>query len=150
MVPHVHHVVDSAIADMSATSDRLKGDDGAGYRGEEAHPLADRGLIVARPRTGSIPDKVRDVLDSNTTTLRRQGEVGGRRFTAGCVKSDVVLPAQAAFQPDQSANPDGLLPRVAVTLVAAGFWGYRARFVVGTARRPGRRWAGRAFTGCWS
>ena len=136
---------------LSGTGDAPDGSGPDGIRSDDARPApASRpvevpylmdGFIARRLRTVPVSDTVLDELAADAAGLRRltTGGSGGPSLLRSAGASNPPVAGDPIAQGDRPGKPGGVLARLAVTLVAAGFWGYRARNLDVTNRNAGRR-----------
>jgi hypothetical protein len=79
-----------------------------------------------------------DDLATEAAELQSQTAAARSDPLAGVPISDAPVPGDAADQPNRPGKPGGLLSRLAVTLLAVGFWGSRASLLGISNRRAGR------------
>jgi hypothetical protein len=98
--------------------------------------------LPAQLRAGlpPVPDSVLDELAADTVLWRVLGEAGPIDVSvlppAGV--ADVPSTTDPLTEPDGPEEPGGVLARLAVALLAAGSWGYRAR-ILDVRNRPAGR-----------
>jgi hypothetical protein len=157
---HAELVLDAALADLFTEGDRAR--DGVDGGAIEARPLPGAGddqdtpppdgirSDEARPDPSPCPvgipdgllvvDPVLDELAADAAGLRRQTTIEGdgpsRLRPVGIPNPPV--PGDPSTEPDRPAEAGGVLPRLAVTLFAAGFWSYRGR-ILDVTDRPAQR-----------
>jgi hypothetical protein len=87
-----------------------------------------------------VPDAVLDELAADMVFWRGQKEAGpiGISVPPLAGVADAPVPTDPMPEQDRPEEPGGVLARLAVTLLAAGFWGYRARILDVRNRRAGR------------
>jgi hypothetical protein len=95
---------------------------------------------VVPQRTDPVLDSLLDELAADAAGLRIQTVAGRRGPSAppAAVVSNPPVPGDPIAQQDRSEESGGVLARLAVTLLAAGFWGHRAR-IAGVTKRQARR-----------
>jgi hypothetical protein len=127
--PRASLVLDSVLAEVASGPSRFPSERGAG----------ERGLIAPARRSISIPEAVRN--DLSTDDVEPRGQPVGENSEPSVHGSDSDAPVTVnptALQ-ERSGECGGLLPRLAVSAIATGFWGYRTRYV-GGRNLQARKW----------
>jgi hypothetical protein len=95
--------------------------------------------VVPR-RTDPVLDSLLDELAADAAGLRTPTAAGTRGLSAppAAVVANPPLPGDRLAPHDRPEESGGVLARLAVTLLAAGLWGHRAR-IGGVTRRQARR-----------
>jgi hypothetical protein len=121
-----------------------------GIRSDEARPApASRAVEIPRVLDGFLGRRLRPVLVSDplldeladdAAELRGQTTVesGGPSLLRAAGVPNPPVPGGPTTEPDRPGEAGGVLARLAVSLFAAGFWGYRGRILDVTNRRARR------------
>jgi hypothetical protein len=105
---------------------------------QEIGRVADPVRLPAQPRAGLVLESVLDEMAIDPVLWRGQKEARPIDVPALLAAPDAPIPTDPSPDHDGPDESGGVLARLAVTLLAAGFWGDRARFPELTNRRTGR------------